>query len=134
LQQRFFAAHDPATLETAFRQASRWAQAAICLPDPLTFQNKGTVTGLAEKHKIPTLYGLPEFVDAGGLIAYGPDQTVLFRRAAEYVDRILRGANPAELPIEQPTQFHLTINLKSARVLGITIPESILVRADEVLR
>ena len=77
---------------------------------------------------------LPDFVDTGGLLSYGSNQTVLFRRAAEYVDKILRGAKPAELPIEQPTQFHLAVNLKTAKALGLTFPESILLRADEVIR
>jgi putative ABC transport system substrate-binding protein len=80
------------------------------------------------------MYALFEFMDAGGLMAYGVDHTVLFRRAAEYVDKILRGARPADLPIEQPMQFKLRLNLKTAKALGLTIPEAILLRADEVIR
>ena len=80
------------------------------------------------------MYGLPEYVDAGGLMAYGPNQAVLARRAAEYVDKILRGANPADLPIEQATQYVLVVNLRAANALRFTIPESILQRADEVIR
>jgi len=80
------------------------------------------------------MYYLRDFVDAGGLLAYTPDFAVIFRRAAEYVDKILKGANPADLPIEQPTQWTLTVNLKTAKALGLTIPESILLRADEVIR
>jgi len=134
LKLRFFPVRSPEALESAFRQARAWAQAAIVLADPMTFQNQNTVISLAAKHRLPALYALPEFVDAGGLIAYGPDQTVMFRRAAEYVDKILRGAKPAELPIEQPTQFHLAVNLETAKALGLTFPESILLRADEVIR
>jgi len=133
LELRFFDARSPDELASAFRQASAYAQAAIVFPDPMTVHNQRTVTTLAAKHHLPALYGLLEFVDAGGLIAYGPDQTVLFRSAAEYVDKILRGASPADLPIEQPTQFHLAVNLRAARVLGLKMPQSILLRADEII-
>ena len=80
------------------------------------------------------MYYLRDYVEAGGLMAYAPDLTVQFRRAADYVDKILRGARPAELPIEQPTQWTLIVNLKVARALGLKMPESILLRADEVLQ
>ena len=92
------------------------------------------ITALAAKHRLPAMYYLRDFVDAGGLMAYAPDLAVQWRRAADYVDKILRGAKPADLPIEQPTQWSLVVNLKTAKALGITFPESILLRADEVIR
>jgi len=83
---------------------------------------------------MPALYGMRDFVEAGGMMSYGPNTTINWRRAAEYVDKILRGANPGDLPIEQPIQYSLTVNAKVAKSVGITIPESILLRADEVIR
>ena len=91
------------------------------------------IVDLAFKSRLPTVSGPREFVEAGGLIAYGPHYPVLFRRAATYVDRILKGANPGELPVQQPTRFELAINLKTARTLGLTIPQSLLLRADQVI-
>ena len=88
------------------------------LPDPLTSNNRQNIAALAAKHELPSLYPLRHFVDAGGLIAYGPNITVQFRRAAEYVDLILKGAKPGDLPIEQPTKFELVINLKTAKALA----------------
>ena len=100
----------------------------------MTVAHRQEITALAAAHRVPTLYVLHEFMDSGGLMAYGQDNRVWFRRAADYVDKILRGARPADLPIEQPTQFSLVVNLKAARALGLSIPESILLRADEVIR
>ena len=123
------------TLETAFEQAGQRAQAVLVLPDPIIYSaQRRKVTALAAKHHLPTIYYLRDFVDAGGLIAYAPDFAVVFRRAAEYADKILRGTKPGDLPVEQPTQFELVVNLKTAKALGISIPESILLRADEVIR
>ena len=89
---------------------------------------------LAVRNHLPTIYTVLEFMDSSGLMAYNADSMLLYRRAAEYVDKIHRGAKPADLPIEQPTQFKLIVNLKTARALGLTFPESILLRADEVIR
>ena len=106
----------------------------LVLPDPVTTGNRKEITALAAKYRLPALYTIPDFMDYDGLIAYGVDSVVLFRRAAEYVDKILKGAAPGDLPIEQPNQYVLEVNVKTARALGITIPQSILLRADEVIR
>jgi putative ABC transport system substrate-binding protein len=110
------------------------AEALIVVPSPLTFANRSQITSLAQKHRLPTLYGQREYVDAGGLIAYGSNLADAWRRAATFVDKILKGAKPGELPIEQPTKFELCINQKTAKALGLTIPPSLLRRADEVLQ
>ena len=91
------------------------------------------IVDFARGSRLPAIYGLREFVDAGGLMAYGTDLSDLFRRSATYVDRILKGAKPAELPVEPPTKFELVINLKTARALNLAIPPSLLLRADQVI-
>jgi putative ABC transport system substrate-binding protein len=105
----------------------------LVFPDPLTFSNQETITKFALASKIPALYGAKEFISIGGLISYGPSYPAMFRRGAYYVDRILKGANPADLPVEQPTKFELVINLKTAKALGLTVPPTLLARADEVI-
>jgi putative ABC transport system substrate-binding protein len=134
LKLRLIEVREPAGLERAFEQAGRNAQAVLVLPSPVISAHRGQVTALAAKHRLPTVYPLRDYVDAGGLMAYGPDLAVQYRRGAEYVDKILKGAKPGDLPIEQPTKFELVVNLKTAKALGITIPESILLRADEMIR
>ena len=131
---RFHDVREAGEFAHAFKQARQEAQAALVLADPVTVAHRREITALAAAHRVPTLYVLQEFMDTGGLMAYGVDQRILFPRAADYVDKILRGARPAELPIEQPMQFSLVVNLKAARALGLSIPESILLRADEVIR
>ncbi len=118
-------------IETAIRAH---ADALITLPDPLTNTNGKRIVDLALKRRLPTMFTQRPPVDAGGLISYGPSYTDLFRRAAGYVIKILKGAKPADLPVEQPTKFELVINLKTAKAIGLTIPPSMLARADEVIR
>jgi putative ABC transport system substrate-binding protein len=105
----------------------------LVFPDPLTFSNQEAITKFALASKIPALYGAKEFVTIGGLMSYGPSYPAMFRRGAYYVDRILKGANPADLPVEQPTKFELVINLKTAKALGLKISDNLLSLADEVL-
>ena len=101
--------------------------------DALTTGYRGLVADFAKKHKLPTIFGAREFVEAGGLMSYSPDVAEGFRRAATYVDKILKGAKPADLPVQQPTKFELVINLKTAKALGLTIPQTILLQADQVI-
>lgn len=131
---RFIEVKDAAALDGIFKQARREAQAVLVLPDPLTMHYRRQVAALAARYRLPAMYPFFEFVEVGGLMAYGVDNTVLYRRGADYVDKILRGAKPADLPIEQPIHWSLAINLKTARALRLTIPESILLRAGEIIR
>jgi putative ABC transport system substrate-binding protein len=124
----------PETFENAIRQARREAQAALIVHDVFAFAHRRQLTELAARYQLPAMYPVREYVDSGGLMAYGADRALLFRRAAEYVDKILRGAKAGDLPIEQPTKLELVVNLKAAKVLGLKVPESILLRADEVIR
>jgi putative ABC transport system substrate-binding protein len=105
----------------------------ITVEDPLTFTYQMRITHFATADQLPSLHGLREDVMSGGLMSYGANLAELFRRAAGYVDKILKGAKPADLPVQQPTTFELVINLKTARALGLTIPPSLLARADEVI-
>jgi putative ABC transport system substrate-binding protein len=134
LKLRFLSVNREDTLDDAFARASKQAQAAVVVPEAFTMYHRKQITTLAAKRRLPTMYGLLDFADVGGLMAYGVDQTVVYQGAAVYVDKILRGARPADLPIEQPTKFTLVVNLRTAKALGLTIPESILLRADEVIR
>ena len=106
----------------------------MIMPDPVTRTNLNRIAGLAIKNRLPSVFHIKEFTDAGGLIAYGPDRSDLFRRSATYVDKILKGAKPGDIPIEQPRKFELVINLKTAKQIGVTIPPSVLFRADKVIR
>jgi putative ABC transport system substrate-binding protein len=110
------------------------AEALMVVGSTLAFTNRDQIASLAQKHRLPSMYANREYVDAGGLIAYGPNLADAWRRAATYVDKILKGAKPGELPIEQPTEFKLVINLKTAKALGLTLPPSLLRRADDVIQ
>ncbi|MGH8611083.1 MAG: ABC transporter substrate-binding protein [Gammaproteobacteria bacterium] len=134
IKLRFIGVRAPEALDQALEKARRTAQAVIVPGDLFTERHNHQIIALIAKHRLPSISGLRSFVDAGGLMSYGVDLTILFRRAAEYVDKILRGAKPADLPIEQPTQFELVVNLRTAKALGLTIPQSILLRVDEVIR
>jgi putative tryptophan/tyrosine transport system substrate-binding protein len=105
----------------------------IAVEDPLTGDHRKLIADFAAGQRLPALYGLRTFVAAGGLMSYGASLTDLFRRAAGYVDKILSGAKPADLPVEQPTKFELVINLKTAETLGLAVPPTLLALADEVI-
>jgi putative ABC transport system substrate-binding protein len=107
--------------------------ALFTLLDTLTVSHSRDIAEFASRHKLPSAYELQEFVDAGGLMSYGANFPAMYRRAATYVDKILKGAKPSDLPVEQPTKFELVINTKTAKALGIAIPQSVLFRADRVI-
>ena len=117
----------------AFDALKGRADALYVCGEPLVNTNRVRINTLALGARLPTMFGLREYVEAGGLMSYGPNQADLYRRAADYVDKILRGAKPADIPVEQPTKFYLIINLTAAKALGLTIPESFLLHADEVI-
>jgi putative tryptophan/tyrosine transport system substrate-binding protein len=106
----------------------------LVFPDPLTFNNRELIVEFAAKNRVPAVFGAKEFVDAGGLASYGPSYPDMFQRAGTQVGRILKGAKPADLPVEQPMKFELVVNLKTAQALGLTIPPTLLFQADEVIR
>ena len=125
---------DPSGFENAFQDAvSAHADALIIMPDPIFAGNLKQLAELATKKRLPSTFHLKEYADCGGLIAYGVDRTDQFRRAAGYVDKILKGAKPADLPVEQPTKFELVINLKTAKALGLKLPPSLVARADGII-
>ena len=130
----FVTARQPADLDAAFSATGRGHADALYVMENAFFANhRKRILALAFKSRLP-VFGDRTFADDGGLMSYGPDFADFFRRSAGYVDKILKGARPGDLPIEQPTKFELVVNLKTAKALGITIPESILLRADEVIR
>ena len=135
LKVRAYAARTPGDLGHAFSaMAMDRAGGLDVTTSPMFFTERRRIADLALKQGLPTMVGAREYVEAGALASYGADYVDLFRRAATYVDRILKGARPADLPIEQPTTFQLVINLKTARTLGLTIPQSLLLRADQVIQ
>jgi putative ABC transport system substrate-binding protein len=126
------AARDHVELEKAL-SAAQGAGALLVVDDTVFTTHRAKIAELALKNRLPTMYGHREMVQAGGLMTYGPHYGDLYRRAAEHVDKILKGAKPSDLPVEQPTKFELVINLKTANELGLTIPPTVLARADEVI-
>ena len=123
-------------LDRAFSTITSWRAQALMLPgiNPVGFANRAQIVSFAQRNRLPSMFPTKEYVDSGGLMSYGPSLVDLFRRAAGYVDKILKGAKPADLPVQQPTKFELVINLKTAKALGLTLPQSLLRRADEVIQ
>lgn len=134
LQLHSLEARSPSELDKVFEAAIvARAGALAILPDPVISTNLRRIVDFAAKSRLPSIYQSSEFADAGGLVTYGPDRADLFRRAAAYVDKILKGARPGDLPVDQPTKLELVVNLKTAKALGVTIPQSVLLRADRVI-
>jgi putative ABC transport system substrate-binding protein len=126
---------DATEFERAFSDMGRDGVGALVVAtDAMFWDHRKEIADLALKHRLPTMFESREPVEAGGLMLYGVNDPDLYRRAATYVDKILQGAKPADLPVEQPTKFELVVNLKTAKALGLTIPQSVLLRADEVIQ
>jgi putative ABC transport system substrate-binding protein len=126
---------DSKSIENAFRAASKErAEAILTLQSPIVFSQRAQILDLAVKNRLPVMYFQTEYVDAGGLMSYSANLNDLARRAATYVDKILKGAKPSDLPVEQPKKFDFVINLKAAKQIGLTVPPNVLVRADRVIR
>jgi putative ABC transport system substrate-binding protein len=135
LQLRVLEARRPDDFDGAFAAMSKEGLAGLLVvTDPMFISNRTRLAELALKHHMPSIHGVRAYVEAGGLMSYGPNIADLYRRASTYVDKLLRGAKPRDLPVEQPSKFELIINLKAARALGMTIPQSLLLRADEVIQ
>ena len=130
---RFLEVRHPAENEAAFAAAVTWQARALLVIGDLVFGDPAQIASLARKHRLPALSDLSAFAQAGGLMGYGANLADNFRRAATYVDKILKGAKPGKLPVEQPTKFELAINLKTARTLGVVIPPSLQARADTLI-
>lgn len=134
LKLRLYEVRRLQALDGAFEQAHRHAQAVLIMPDPILYGDQTRLIALAAKYRLPTVYSARLAVDAGGLMAYGPNFALTWRRTADYVDKILKGTKPADLPVEESARYELVVNLKTARALQLSIPESILVRADAIIR
>jgi putative ABC transport system substrate-binding protein len=132
---RYLDVLDPKDLETTFRATAKGrADALVLLGNPILNAHRKQIVDLAAKHRIPAIYSRPEYIESGGLMYYGTSYNDSFRRAATYVDKILKGAKPAELPVEQATKFELIVNLKAANQIGLTIPHGALARADRIIK
>ena len=126
--------HSDAEIETAIIALAREPGAGLVVPaDAFAVAHRASIISAAARNNVPAVYPLSYYARDGGLVSYGPDAVDLYRRAASYVDRILRDAKPAELPVQFPTKFEMVVNLKTAKALGLTVPQSILLRADEVI-
>ena len=135
MRVQFVEAQGPADFDRAFSDMAKAHAGALAVLGSAIFNSeRRRLVDLAAKHRLPTVYTSRDFVDAGGLMTYGPNLADSFRRAAAYVDKILKGAKPTDLPVEQPTKFELVVNLKTARALGLTVPPSLLERADQVIQ
>jgi putative tryptophan/tyrosine transport system substrate-binding protein len=135
VQVQYLEVRDPKDIESVFREASKGRADAVLVPTGPLFNSQRTqIAGLAVKNRLPVIFHQSEYVQDGGLMTYGVSSNDLYRRAATYVDKILKGAKPAELPVERPTKFELVINLKAAKQIGLTIPPNVLARADRVIR
>jgi putative ABC transport system substrate-binding protein len=126
----------PADLDRVFSALASQHPQALILPggNPSAFAKRDEIVRFAQKNRLPSMYATREYVDLGGLMSYGPSISDMYRRAATYVDKILKGAKPADLPVERPTKFELVINLKTAKVLGLEMPRSLLQRADQLIQ
>lgn len=135
VQVQYLDVVDPRDIDMTFREATKSrADGVLVLQNNILNSHRRQVTDLAAKSRLAAIYYAPEFSDNGGLISYAPSINSLYRRAATYLDKILKGAKPAELPVEQPTKFELIINLRAAKQIGLTIPQWVLVKADKVIR
>ena len=130
---RLFDVRSGSDIERAFSAFNRGSDAIVVGLEAVTQAHRKMISELAAKHRVPAIYGGREFVEAGGLIFYGPSFADMYRRAATYVDKILHGAKPADLPVEQPTRFEFVINLKAAKAIALEVPPTMLARADEVI-
>jgi putative tryptophan/tyrosine transport system substrate-binding protein len=134
VQLRAFEVHTPAEVAPQFDAASAaGAGGLVVLEDPLTFSQRSEIAALASRLRMPAVYGYREFAEAGGLMSYGTDHGAQWRRGAEIVDLVLKGAKPADIPVEQPTKFELVVNLRTAKALGLTVPPTIMIRADDTI-
>jgi putative tryptophan/tyrosine transport system substrate-binding protein len=135
IQLHYIDVLDPKEIETAYQNAAKQrSQAVLVLQSPVFSSRRQLLVELAIKNRLPVIYPQSDYMDAGGLMFYGPSMADSFRRTAIYVDKILKGAKPADLPVEQPTKFEFVINLKAAKQIGLTIPPNVLARADRVIR
>ena len=133
LTARSVEVRDTRELDVAFEAIVREHPEALVLSDPFTFSQRARIVEFAAEHRLPAIYESSDFVDAGGLMSFGPNISNLYRGAAVYVDKILKGAKPGDLPIEQPTKFELVLNMKTAKALGISFPSTVLLRADKLI-